>query len=109
MERDFWLLIVEQRAESRPTNAEAAHPFFEMSAMHAYEAVLPVFSSEEKAVAFAQHVGEQHGGQVPTPIRLSQGEIQERAFGGNPQGRCVIDPSPDYPGREGTINDLHID
>jgi hypothetical protein len=108
MEWDFWLLSVEQRAEPRSAEAEADHPFFEMSAVHAYESVLPVFSSEEKALAFAQHVGEQHGGNVPTQIRLSQREIQERVFKGNPQGHCVIDPTPDHPGREVTVNDLHI-
>jgi hypothetical protein len=108
MERDFWTLIFEQRAEPRPAEAEAQHIYFQMSDLHAYESVLAVFSSEEKALAFAQHVGEQHGGEVPTPIRLSQREIQERAFRGNPQGRCVIDPTPDHAGREVTVNDLHI-
>jgi hypothetical protein len=108
MERDFWTLIAEQRAEPRPAEAAVEHPYFEMSHEHAYESVLPVFSSEEKALAFAQHIGEQHGGQVPTPIRHSQWEIQERAFRGNPQGHCVIDPTPDHPGREITVSDLHI-
>ena len=107
MERDFWILIVEQRAEPSPAEAEAEHPFFEMSDLHAYESVLPVFSSEEKALAFAQHVGEQHGGRVPTPIRLSQREIQERALRGNPQGHCVIDPTPDHHGREVAVNELN--
>jgi hypothetical protein len=108
MERDFWILIVEQRAEPTEAEAEAEHPFFEMSHLHAYESVLPVFSSQEKALAFAQHVGEQHAGKIPTPIRLSQREIQERAFRGNPQGHCVVDPTPDHPGGEVTVNDLHI-
>ncbi len=103
MERDFWILIVEQRAEPTEAEAEAEHPFFEMSHLHAYESVLPVFSSQEKALAFAQHAGK-----IPTPIRLSQREIQERAFRGNPQGHCVVDPTPDHPGREVTVNDLHI-
>ena len=108
MERNFWILIVEQRAEPTEAEAEAEHPFFEMSHLHAYESVLTVFSSEEKALAFAQHVGEQHAGKIPTPIRLSQREIQERAFRGNPQGHCVVDPTPDHPGGEVTVNDLHI-
>ena len=108
MERDFWTLIVEQSAEPRPAEAEAEHPYFEMSHLHAYESVLPVFSSEEKAIAFAQHIGEQHAGKVPTPIRLSQREIQERAFRGNPQGQCVVDPTPDHPAREVTVEDLPI-
>ena len=108
MERDFWTLIVEQRAEPRPAEAEAEHPFFfEMSHLHAYESVLPVFSSEEKALSFAQHVAEQHAGKAPTPIRLTQKEIQERAFRGNSHGHCVVDPTPDHPGREITVGDLH--
>ncbi len=107
MEREFWILNVEQRAEPRGAEAEAEHPFFEMSDLHAFESVLPVFSSEEKALAFARHVGKHHGGKVPTPIRLSQREIQERAFQGNPQGHCVIDPTPDHHGREVAVNELN--
>jgi hypothetical protein len=107
MERDFWTLVVEQHAEPRPAEAEAEHPFFEMSHLHAYESVLPLFSSEEKALSFAQHVAEQHGGKAPTPIRLTRKEIQERAFRGDPHGHCVVDPTPDHPGREITVGDLH--
>jgi hypothetical protein len=106
MERGFWILLVE-RGDPRSPEAAGFVPFFEMSLMHSEESLLPVFSSEEKALAFAKHVGEQHAGRVPTAIRLSQTEIQERAFRGNPQGRCVVDPTPDHPGREVTVNDLH--
>jgi hypothetical protein len=107
MERAFWILLVE-RDEPRSPEAAGFLPFFEMSLVHSDVSVLPVFSSEEKALAFAQHVGEQHAGRMPTPIRLSQREIQKRAFRGNPQGHCVVDPTPDHPGREVTVNDLHI-
>jgi hypothetical protein len=107
MERDFWILIVEQGAEPRPAEAEAEHPFYEMSHLHAYESVMPVFSSEKKALSFAQHVAKQHAGKVPTPIRLTQREIQERAFRGDPHGHCVVDPTPGHPGREITVGDLH--
>jgi hypothetical protein len=107
MERNVWILLVE-RDDSRSPEAASFLPYFEMSWAHSDESVLPVFSSEEKALAFAQHVGEQHAGKVPTPIRLSQSEIQERAFRGNPQGHCVVDPTPDHPGREVTVSDLHI-
>jgi hypothetical protein len=106
MERNFWILLV---ARDDPRSPEAASflPYFEMSRVHSDESGLPVFSSEEKALAFAQHIGEQHAGKIPTPIRLSQSEIQERAFRGNPQGNCVVDPTPDHPGREVTVSDLH--
>ena len=107
MERDFWTLIVKERAESRAAEAKAEYPYFEMSRVHAYESVLPVFSSEEKALSFAQHVAEQHAGKAPTPIRLTQKEIQERAFRDDPHGHCVVDPTPDHPGREITVGDLH--
>ena len=108
MERDFWTLIVEQRAEPRPAEAEAEHPFFfEMSHLHAYESVLPVFSSEEKALSFAQHVAEQHAGKAPTPIRLTQKELQEWVFRGDPYGRCVVDPAPDLLGGETMVSELH--
>jgi hypothetical protein len=107
MERDFWILLVE-RDDPRSSAASGFVPFFEMSLVHSNESVLPVFSSEEKALAFAQHVGEQHAGRVPAPIRLSQREIQQRAFRGNPQGHCVLDPTPEHPGREVTIKDLPI-
>jgi hypothetical protein len=107
MERNFWILLVERDDPRRSPGAAGFLPFFEMSLVHSDESVLPVFSSEEKALAFAQHVGEQHAGKVPTPIRLSQREIQERAFRGNPRGHCVVDPTPDHPGREVTVNDLH--
>ena len=106
MERGFWILLVE-RGDPRSPDTAGFVPFFEMSLVHSGESVLPVFSSEEKALAFAQRVGEQHAGRVPTPIRLSQREIQERAFRGNPQGHCVLDPTPDRPGREVTVSDLH--
>jgi hypothetical protein len=72
MERDFWTLIVKERAESRAAEAKAEYPYFEMSRVHAYESELPVFSSEEKALSFARHVAEQHSGKAPTPIRLTQ-------------------------------------
>ncbi len=49
MERDFWTLIVKERAEPRAAEAKAEHPYFEMSRVRAYESVLPVFSSEVKA------------------------------------------------------------
>ena len=39
MERDFWILIVEQRAEPTEAEAEAEYPFFEMSHLHAYSGV----------------------------------------------------------------------
>src|SRR3712207_9134072 len=101
MEREFWTLIVEERDELRADETRALHPFFEMSQVHAYVSVLPVFSSEEKALSFARHVAEQHSGKAPTPIRLTQKEIQERAFRGDPHGRCVVDPlTPNHPGRE---------
>ena len=105
MERAFWILLVE-RDDPRSPEAARFVPFFEMSLMHSEESLLPVFSSEEKALAFARQIGEQHAGRVPTPIRLSQREIQERAFRGNPQGHCVLDPTPDHPGREAAVNDL---
>jgi hypothetical protein len=105
MERAFWILLV-GRDDPRAPEA-GGRPFFEMSLSHAYESLLPVFSSEEKALAFAQHIGEQHAGEVPTPIRLTQKEIQERAFRGDPHGHCVVDPTPDHPGREITVSDLH--
>jgi hypothetical protein len=107
MERDLWILLVERDDAGSPETAGFV-PFFEMSLVHSDESVLPVFSSEEKASAFARHVGEQHAGRVPTPIRLSQREIQERVFRGNPQGHCLVDPTPDHPGREATIEDLPI-
>jgi hypothetical protein len=107
MEQDFWILIVEQQAEARPDEAEVEHPFYEMSHLHAYESVLPVFSSEEKALSFAQHVAEQHAGKAPTPIKLTQKGIQEQAFRGDPHGHCVVDPTPDRPGREVAAGDLH--
>jgi hypothetical protein len=107
MERAFWILLVE-RDDPRSPEAAGFAPFFEMSLVHSDESALPVFSSEEKALAFAKHVGEQHAGRVPTPIRLSQSEIQERAFRGNPQGHCLVDPTPDHPGREVTIKNLPI-
>jgi hypothetical protein len=107
MEQDFWILIVEQQAEPRPDEAEVEHPFYEMSHLHAYESVLPVFSSEEKALSFAQHVAEQHAGKAPTPIKLTQKGIQEQAFRGDPHGHCVVDPTPDRPGREVAAGDLH--
>ena len=107
MERDYWILLVERDDPSSP-EAAGFVPFFEMSLVHSDESALPVFSSEEKALAFAQHVGEQHAGRVPTPIRLSQREIQERVFRGDPQGHCTVDPTPDHPGREVTIKNLPI-
>jgi hypothetical protein len=76
MEQDFWTLIVEEHDELGAAEARAEHPFFEMSQMHAYESVLPVFSSEEKALHFAGHVAEQQTGKAPTPIRLIQKEVQ---------------------------------
>jgi hypothetical protein len=108
MERDFWTLIVEERNELGAAEAKVEHPFFEMSHLHAYESALPVFSSEEKDLHFARHVAEQHTGKAPTPIRLTQKEIQERAFRGDPYGRCVVDPtSPDLHGRETMVSELH--
>jgi hypothetical protein len=108
MERDFWTLIVEERDELRADETRALHPFFEMSQMHAYMSVLPVFSSEAKAFSFARHVAEQHSGKAPTPIKLTPKEIQERAFRGDPHGRCVVDPpTPNHPGRETTVGELH--
>ncbi len=108
MERDFWTLIVEERDELRADEAKVEHPFFEMSQVHAYESVLPVFSSEEKALSFARQVAEHHSGKAPTPIRLTQKEIQERAFRGDPHGRCVVDPpTPNHLGRETTVGELH--
>jgi hypothetical protein len=87
---------------------EPDHPFFEMSHVHSYESVLPVFSSEEKALRFARHVAEHHSGKVPTPIRLTLEEIQEQAFRGDPYGRCVVDPtSPDLHEREIPVSELH--
>ena len=35
MERDFWTLIVKERAEPRATEAKAEYPYFEMSRVHA--------------------------------------------------------------------------
>jgi hypothetical protein len=107
MERDFWTLIVEEHDELGAVEARAEHPFFEMSQMHAYESVLPIFSSEEKAISFAQHIAEQHSVKAPTPIRLTQREIQERVFRGDPHGRCVVDPIPNLPGTETTIGELN--
>jgi hypothetical protein len=107
MERDFWTLIVEEREALGAAERRAEHPLFEMSQVHAYESVLPVFSSEEKALSFAQHIAEQHSAKAPTPIRLTQWEIQERAFRGDPHGRCVVDPTPNLPGTETTIGELN--
>jgi hypothetical protein len=107
MERDFWTLIVKERARPRAAEAKAEHPYFEMSRMSAYESVLPVFSSEEKALSFAQHIAEQHSGKTPTPIRLTQEELQEWVFKGDPCGRCVVDATPDLLGRETMVSELH--
>jgi hypothetical protein len=107
MERDFWTLIVKERAESRAAEAKAEYPYFEMSRVHAYESELPVFSSEEKALSFARHVAEQHSGKAPTPIGLTQKELQEWVFRGDPYGRCVEDPAPDLLGGETMVSELH--
>ncbi|HZA46476.1 MAG TPA: hypothetical protein VE568_14430 [Rubrobacter sp.] len=107
MERDFWILIVKERAEPTAAKAKAEHPYFEMSRMRAYESVLPVFSSQEKALSFAQHVAEQHSGKAPIPIGLTQEEIQEWVFKGDPYGRCVVDAVPDLLGTETMVSELH--
>src|SRR3712207_849585 len=107
MERDFWTLIGKERAEPRAAEAKAELPYFEMSRVRAYESVLPVFSSVEKVLSFARHVAERHSGKAPTPIRLTQKEIQEWLFRGDPYGRCVVDPAPNLLGRETMVGELH--
>jgi hypothetical protein len=107
MERDFWTLIVKERAGPGAAEAKAEYPYFEMSRVRAYESVLPVFSSEENALSFARHVAEQHSVKAPTPIRLTQEDIQEWIFRGDPYGRCVVDPAPDLLGSETMVSELH--
>lgn len=103
MKQGFWILLAKL---DNPESAE--HLYLEMSRWHAYERVLPVFSSEEKAVAFARRVGDQHAGKAPTPIKLTQGELRDRAFRGVPGGRCVVDPTPDHAREEITVEALRL-
>lgn len=108
MERDFWILLVEDDEpvsliEGDDAGWAGVRPLLRTSVFETGESVLPVFTSKAKALAFAPHAEE-----AAVPVRLTQEEIRQRVFDGDYQGHCVVDPAPDSPGREITVNDLHI-
>ncbi len=54
-----------------------------------------VFLDLEAAVYYAGHL--LTDGADVAIVTTSDGEIQERAFGGDPRGMCIVDPSTEYP------------
>jgi hypothetical protein len=115
MERDFWILLVREQTPAPeeqypfegivrggPPLWSGVQPLLRESLSVGGERVLPVFTSEAKALAFAHHSRE-----IAVPLRLSPEAIQKRVFGGSETGHCVVDPTPGDPGKAITVNGLY--
>lgn len=71
---------------------------------------LVLFTTQEKARAYGRHV-EEHGERpwrMFALLRLTQAQIREEIFKGNPYGMCAVDPSPDGFGKTLGVNGLHL-
>jgi hypothetical protein len=117
MERDFWILLTEDDAQDWLTDAmidnpeaedfpawPGIRPLWRESLYVSDEPLLPVFTAEAKAHAFAQHVAKEH----IMALRVTQSEIHERVFKGRASGHCTVDPTLDDLGAEISVNGLHL-
>lgn len=71
---------------------------------------LVVFTTQEKALAYGHHVEEQGKGpwRMLALVQLTQAQIREEIFKGNPYGMCTVDPSPEGFGTTLGVNGLHL-
>ncbi len=116
-ESNFWIVLLTARNAKRPEDAPGkGRPFkvnlqlLSLETGFESDQQLAVFTTEEQAWAYGWHVEEQAGRdwQVFAPVRLTQAQIRELIFVGNPHGICAVDPIPDGEGVVIGVNGLHL-
>ncbi len=115
-ERDFWVMLFADPRAEPPEAAPGEGPPFRIElrllSIKPFddEPVLAVFSTEEKALRFGRHSEDQEDEdwRVFAPVRLTQEQIRERIFKGNPYGMCAVDPAAGRAGKVVGVSGLHL-
>lgn len=116
-ERDFWVMLLTAPNAERPKEAPGEGVPFKINlqllsreARFEDDRELAVFTTEEQALAYGWHVEDQAGGdwRMFSPVRLTQAQIRELVFEGNPHGICAVDPISDGESLVIGVNGLHL-
>ncbi len=116
-ERNLWIVLLTERDAKRPEDAPGEGlPFkvnlqlLSLETRFESDQQLVVFTTEEKALAYGRHLEDQAGTdwQMFAPVRLTQAQIRELIFEGDPHGICAVDPIPDGEGLVIGVNGLHL-
>ncbi len=116
-DRNFWIMLLTARNTKRLEATPGEGPPFivnlqllSLDAEFESEQQLAVFTTEEKALAYGWHVEDQtdRDWQMFAPVRLTQAQIRELIFEGNPHGVCAVDPIPDGESFVIGVNGLHL-
>lgn len=115
-ERDFWVvLFTGPNAECSEAAPGEGVPFkvdlqhLSRETVFEEDQGLEVFTTEELALTHGWHVEDQAGGdwRMFAPLRLTQAQIRELVFKGDPHGVCAVD-STDGEGLVIGVNGLHL-
>ncbi len=116
-ERDFWVvLLIASDTERAEETSGGGSPLDVNLRLLSWEGGfeanqgLAVFTTEDRALAYGWHVEDQEVGnwRILKPLRLTQAQIRELIFEGDPHGVCAVDPSLDGEGLVIGVNGLHL-